>query len=1014
MSNPQIVSLPAVVQVGSYIINDYLIEITESSDGNGYTMSITRGGQTHEIHLTELNQEYVDECIQTALAEAKASGEFDGVTPIANVIKENGVATITITDAEGTTEVDIYDGEKGDKGDTGETGNGIADATLNEDYTLTLDYTNGDSFTTPVSIRGERGPQGIQGVQGPRGLQGLRGETGPQGPKGDAGEQGPQGPQGIKGDTGEISEEEFEAGLNSKAGITTIAPEFSTSTAYASGQYVYKDGTLYKFTAYHAAGVWSDSDVAVVSIADDIMNDAEWIAGIKNIVETDGCYVNYGYDTHDKHIANPNASDSTKIGFDRYGPTITLTGGNLNKGAYVRISDIIYTTVSASTVKTWPATVHLESGHYYEVAFTLIGGSVSNSDPSVLSRPSIPVIPSGGSSTVGSIFSLGDKDGDGADDSYIRYVTGDGRYYNLCIWIPAGTIFNNAKYLITLKDVSTDHNENFDYFDDKINFEHNLVNYGYENYEVKLPKDNSKPNGGEAVGVIRYGTSIVLNFDGFGYVKRVRVSGNISRVSGSTTYKSWVGNLQLKPGKEYRYIIRKISGTGVLDSNDILPTPVVYESNGADSIATAIKTSSGYKEYSFIAPEGMVTLALYIPSSSVLTDLKCSVFLKEYSENNINDYYLVEMQDTISKVRNESTSPSLVFLWSTDNHRFSSNASGVQNFGNMIYNMKMFANSVPCDFNVCTGDLTDGDTTQATTLARAYDCIKDFRSVGIPFIWSQGNHDNNYVASSQAYLFTMQECFKAYFTATKDVTYNAAENGTDFYLDYDKLNTRIISLNANNVTNNIEYAYGQSTATWLTSVLDTSKNTIVFVHLSPIRDQVYSRQSTARASEIVSVLTDFVSNGGNLMMLSGHSHCDVAFISPWISIMQDCQRYSSVSEDVTDDAHEMSGFMDVVRKNSRAQYTSTEDLWSVCIYKPDTNELSLIRFGAGKDRYFHVTPIAPTTLTTKLAGTITWSSSDTSVATVSDGLVSGVAAGKCAVLAKDETGNYECWVIVVE
>lgn len=308
MSNPQIVSLPAVVQVGSYIINDYLIEITESSDGNGYTMSITRGGQTQEIHLTELKQEYVDECIQTALAEAKASGEFDGVTPIAsvektgdtatititdaegtteaeifdgvtpiaNIVKENGVAKVTITDDNGTTEADIYDGvspkitssksnnvahvsiedaygksefdiydgEKGDKGDKGETGNGIADATLNEDYTLTLDYTDGTSFTTPVSIRGERGPQGIQGVQGPRGLQGLRGETGPQGPKGDTGTTPaftigavttldpsqdatatisgtPEAhvlslgiPKGIKGDTGEVSEEEFEAGLD--------------------------------------------------------------------------------------------------------------------------------------------------------------------------------------------------------------------------------------------------------------------------------------------------------------------------------------------------------------------------------------------------------------------------------------------------------------------------------------------------------------------------------------------------------------------------------------------------------------------------------------------------------------------------------------------------------------------------------------------------------------------------------------------------------------------------------
>ena len=56
-------------------------------------------------------------------------------------------------------------GEKGDPGDTGETGNGIASAILNADYTLTLTFTNGETYTTG-SIRGQQGVQGIQGVQG--------------------------------------------------------------------------------------------------------------------------------------------------------------------------------------------------------------------------------------------------------------------------------------------------------------------------------------------------------------------------------------------------------------------------------------------------------------------------------------------------------------------------------------------------------------------------------------------------------------------------------------------------------------------------------------------------------------------------------------------------------------------------------------------------------------------------------------------------------------------------------
>ena len=41
------------------------------------------------------------------------------------------------------------------------TGNGIADARLNQDYTLTLVFTDGTFFTTPISIRGATGDSGV-------------------------------------------------------------------------------------------------------------------------------------------------------------------------------------------------------------------------------------------------------------------------------------------------------------------------------------------------------------------------------------------------------------------------------------------------------------------------------------------------------------------------------------------------------------------------------------------------------------------------------------------------------------------------------------------------------------------------------------------------------------------------------------------------------------------------------------------------------------------------------------
>ena len=100
-------------------------------------------------HVDEI-ADGMEAAIDTALAEAKASGEFDGPQG------ETGPQ-----------------GPKGDKGDTGETG-----------------------------PRGPQGPKGDKGDTGATGPQGPKGEAGPQGPKGDKGETGETGPQGEKGNTG--------------------------------------------------------------------------------------------------------------------------------------------------------------------------------------------------------------------------------------------------------------------------------------------------------------------------------------------------------------------------------------------------------------------------------------------------------------------------------------------------------------------------------------------------------------------------------------------------------------------------------------------------------------------------------------------------------------------------------------------------------------------------------------------------------------------------------------------
>ena len=103
---------------------------------------------------TALQSSDLSSAIDSALAQAKASGEFDGA--------------------------DGAPGEKGDKGDTGATG------------------PKGDK-----GDKGDTGPQGEQGLQGSKGDKGDTGATGPQGPKGDTGATGNTGPQGPQGPAGQ-------------------------------------------------------------------------------------------------------------------------------------------------------------------------------------------------------------------------------------------------------------------------------------------------------------------------------------------------------------------------------------------------------------------------------------------------------------------------------------------------------------------------------------------------------------------------------------------------------------------------------------------------------------------------------------------------------------------------------------------------------------------------------------------------------------------------------------------
>ena len=122
----------------------------------------------------EASAQSASQSAQSASASAQSASSDADRAETARAFLENVSATAN-TLAPGSQATASYDGgvfsfgipqgEQGTQGPKGVSGNGISSAVLNSDYTLTLTFTDGTSYTTP-SIRGEKGEKGDSGEGG--------------------------------------------------------------------------------------------------------------------------------------------------------------------------------------------------------------------------------------------------------------------------------------------------------------------------------------------------------------------------------------------------------------------------------------------------------------------------------------------------------------------------------------------------------------------------------------------------------------------------------------------------------------------------------------------------------------------------------------------------------------------------------------------------------------------------------------------------------------------------------
>ena len=235
---------------------------------------------------------------------------------IASTILNNDYTlTIQFTDGTSYTTPSIrgLTGAQGKQGEKGETGNGIASTVLNGDYTLTITFTDGTSYTTPTPIRGEIGLTGPEGPQGMTGETGATGAQGQQGEKGDTGngiantvlnddytltitftdgtayktpsirgETGAQGQQGEKGDTGN--------GFKVLGYYTTESALSAAVTNPAAGD-AYGIGTAEPYDIYIWDGVnrkWVNNGALQGAKGDQGIQGEQGIQGIQGPAGKDG------------------------------------------------------------------------------------------------------------------------------------------------------------------------------------------------------------------------------------------------------------------------------------------------------------------------------------------------------------------------------------------------------------------------------------------------------------------------------------------------------------------------------------------------------------------------------------------------------------------------------------------------------------------------------------------------------------------------------------------------------
>ena len=153
----------------------------------------------------------------------------DGISSAVTVTETETGATISVTDATGTTTAELHNGEKGDTGSRGAAGKSAYEVALQNGFT----GTEADWLTSLKGQKGDAGEPGATGAKGDPGEKGDAGTPGKDGVNGKDGTNGVDGKDGADGYSPTATVTETDAGavisITDKNGTTTATIKNGTS-----------------------------------------------------------------------------------------------------------------------------------------------------------------------------------------------------------------------------------------------------------------------------------------------------------------------------------------------------------------------------------------------------------------------------------------------------------------------------------------------------------------------------------------------------------------------------------------------------------------------------------------------------------------------------------------------------------------------------------------------------------------------------------------------------------------